>query len=124
LARCSSRSAIVPLFRQVSIDEFGAIYWPNGTDLAPDAMHQTLIDRRFPHLNHSRAPTDDADLTRDEYLDQLLEAFAEIADRDEILLAGKRLARVQEWIRREAERAAGNPTLERVCDPEQDNETS
>jgi hypothetical protein len=31
------------LFQQVSIDEFGAISWPNGADLAPDAMHERLI---------------------------------------------------------------------------------
>lgn len=30
------------LFRQVAIDEFGAISWPNGADLAPDALYQTL----------------------------------------------------------------------------------
>jgi hypothetical protein len=35
------------VFRQVSIDDFGAICWPNGADLAPDAIHQTLIHRRL-----------------------------------------------------------------------------
>jgi hypothetical protein len=25
-------------FRQVTVDEFGAVCWPNGPDLAPDAM--------------------------------------------------------------------------------------
>jgi hypothetical protein len=30
------------LFRQVSIDEFGAVCWPNGADLAPDALHERL----------------------------------------------------------------------------------
>ena len=29
-------------FRQVGIDEFGAICWPNGADLAPDALHSKL----------------------------------------------------------------------------------
>jgi hypothetical protein len=29
-------------FRQVGIDEFGVICWPNGADLAPDALHQEL----------------------------------------------------------------------------------
>lgn len=30
------------LFRQVSVDEFGAVCWPNGADLAPDALYKTL----------------------------------------------------------------------------------
>ena len=30
------------LFAQVSIDEFGVLCWPNGADLAPDALHETL----------------------------------------------------------------------------------
>ncbi len=30
------------IFRQVFVDEFGAIAWPNGADLAPDAMHERL----------------------------------------------------------------------------------
>lgn len=27
-------------FRQVSIDEFGAVCWPNGADLAPDGLYE------------------------------------------------------------------------------------
>jgi hypothetical protein len=30
------------LFAQVTIDEFGAVCWPNGADLAPDALYETL----------------------------------------------------------------------------------
>lgn len=30
------------LFEQVAIDEFGAICWPNGADLAPDALYDRL----------------------------------------------------------------------------------
>lgn len=30
------------LFRQVSIDEFGAPCWPNGADLAPDALYDQV----------------------------------------------------------------------------------
>jgi hypothetical protein len=26
----------------VKVDEFGAVCWPNGLDLAPDAMHEEL----------------------------------------------------------------------------------
>jgi hypothetical protein len=26
----------------VTVDEFGAVCWPNGPDLAPDAMHSQL----------------------------------------------------------------------------------
>ena len=29
-------------FRQVSVDEFGAVCWPNGADLAPDALYERL----------------------------------------------------------------------------------
>lgn len=29
-------------FRQVTVDQFGAVCWPNGPDLAPDAMHNQL----------------------------------------------------------------------------------
>ncbi len=30
------------VFNKVQIDEFGAICWPNGADLAPDALYQTI----------------------------------------------------------------------------------
>ena len=30
------------LFRQVTVDEFGAVCWPDGPDLAPDAMYGEL----------------------------------------------------------------------------------
>ncbi len=33
------------LFRQVKLDEFGAPCWPNGADLAPDALHEKLLSR-------------------------------------------------------------------------------
>jgi hypothetical protein len=29
-------------FAQVTIDEFGAVCWPNGADLAPDAIYETI----------------------------------------------------------------------------------
>ena len=31
------------LFRQAKVDEFGAIAWPNGADLAPDALYAEII---------------------------------------------------------------------------------
>ncbi|MBV8808030.1 MAG: DUF2442 domain-containing protein [Acidobacteriaceae bacterium] len=30
------------LFSQVQVDEFGAVCWPNGADLAPDAVYRTI----------------------------------------------------------------------------------
>jgi hypothetical protein len=30
------------LFAQVTVDEYGAIVWPNGADLAPDALYARL----------------------------------------------------------------------------------
>ncbi len=46
---------------------------------------------------------------RVECLEQLLEAFRDIIDRDDIHQAARRLALVQEWIRNEAESAADDP---------------
>jgi hypothetical protein len=45
----------------------------------------------------------------DECLEQILEAFRDIADRDDIHQAAARLERVQAWIRRAAELAAADP---------------
>lgn len=30
------------VFKRVFVDDFGAISWPNGADLAPDALHERL----------------------------------------------------------------------------------
>jgi hypothetical protein len=30
------------LFRQVSVDQYGAVCWPNGADLAPDALYSEI----------------------------------------------------------------------------------
>jgi tRNA U34 5-methylaminomethyl-2-thiouridine-forming methyltransferase MnmC len=29
-------------FRQAFVDEFGAVSWPNGADLAPDALYEQI----------------------------------------------------------------------------------
>lgn len=29
-------------FAQAFVDEFGAVCWPNGADLAPDALYETI----------------------------------------------------------------------------------
>ena len=33
------------LFARVALDEFGAPFWPNGADLAPDAIYAQLTGR-------------------------------------------------------------------------------
>lgn len=33
-------------FERVEVDEFGAPCWPNGADLAPDALHARLRNQR------------------------------------------------------------------------------
>jgi len=33
------------VFAQVRVDEFGAICWPTGADLAPDALYEALCGR-------------------------------------------------------------------------------
>jgi hypothetical protein len=33
-------------FIKATVDEFGAICWPNGADLAPDAIYQRLKSRK------------------------------------------------------------------------------
>ena len=38
----------VALFRQVTIDEYGAPCWPNGADLAPDALYETVRSATVP----------------------------------------------------------------------------
>jgi hypothetical protein len=30
------------VFRLVSVDDFGAVCWPNGADLAPDALYEQI----------------------------------------------------------------------------------
>jgi hypothetical protein len=32
----------VSLFQQIIVDEYGAVCWPNGADLAPDALYEQL----------------------------------------------------------------------------------
>ena len=46
------------LFAAAYVDEFGAVGWPNGADLAPDAMHDSLKQHGFwrPRLGVARQP--------------------------------------------------------------------
>jgi hypothetical protein len=34
------------VFRQVTIDDDGAVCWPNGADLVPDAIHRELTGKK------------------------------------------------------------------------------
>lgn len=34
------------LFVQARVDEFGAVCWPNGADLAPDALYREILRER------------------------------------------------------------------------------
>jgi len=33
------------LFARVTIDEFGVVCWPNGADLAPDALYESIVGK-------------------------------------------------------------------------------
>jgi hypothetical protein len=46
------------VFRQVTVDEFGAVCWPKGPDLAPDAMHSELAGEPTPRSRPQREKTD------------------------------------------------------------------
>jgi hypothetical protein len=46
------------VFRQVTVDEFGAVCWPNRPDLAPDAMHSELTGEPTPQSRPQREKTD------------------------------------------------------------------
>ena len=38
------------LFAKVRVDEYGAICWPNGADLAPDALYRTMFSQVEPSV--------------------------------------------------------------------------
>jgi hypothetical protein len=38
------------LFEQVFVDEFGAVCWPNGADLAPDGLYSRIHGQTRPHV--------------------------------------------------------------------------
>jgi hypothetical protein len=58
--------------------------------------------------NYDHAPVLPSASTRTECLEQILRAFFDIADRDDIHQAAERLILVQRWIRNEAERTAAD----------------
>lgn len=35
-------------FSQVRVDEYGAVCWPNGANLAPDALYRTIASQSEP----------------------------------------------------------------------------
>ena len=82
-------------------------------DLPGESERVEKLDklRSVPRVPGCRAglPANPAVSGRADCLEQLLEAFADIADRDDIHQAAERLALVQDWISREAERAAADP---------------
>jgi hypothetical protein len=60
-------------------------------------------DRRGGRISPDRTPV------QADCLEQLLEAFCDIIDRDDIHQAARRLVRVLEWIRDETKAAADDP---------------
>ena len=85
----------------------------SGLDALGEGGRVRTTERMLPVMRAPRCRAGDAvppaALSRSECLEQLLEAFVDIADRDDIHQAAERLARVQDWIRAEAEAAAADP---------------
>jgi hypothetical protein len=46
------------VFRQVTVDEFGVVCWPNGPDLALDAMHSEIVAEPTPQSRPQQEKTD------------------------------------------------------------------
>lgn len=67
---------------------------------------------RTPRCRTDRRAATAAIFGRAECLEELLEAFVDIADRDDIHQAAERLALIQEWIKREADHAAADPIFD------------
>jgi hypothetical protein len=36
-------------FAQAQVDEYGAVCWPNGADLAPDALYRKIVSEATQH---------------------------------------------------------------------------
>ncbi|HXP30360.1 MAG TPA: hypothetical protein VN832_04665 [Stellaceae bacterium] len=77
-------------------------------------MFRTVVDEPFlAALQPADAPAPLGPLAdRSECLEQILGAFCDIADFDDIHQAAQRLILVQEWIRAEALRAAADPIFD------------
>ncbi len=52
------------MFRQVTVDEYGAVSWPNGADLAPDAVHIELTGKTPKRSGARRKPASAAQTRR------------------------------------------------------------
>jgi len=70
---------------------------------------RTLRARRTVDCSDALAASPASLPARADCLEQLLQAFRDIADRDDIHQAASRLALVQEWIRNQAKSAAADP---------------
>jgi Protein of unknown function (DUF2442) len=44
------------LFRQVTVDDYGAVCWPNGADLAPDAIYREITGKSPASSRPNREP--------------------------------------------------------------------
>jgi Protein of unknown function (DUF2442) len=51
------------MFARVTVDDFGAVCWPNGADLAPDALYRTIGGKPRSEPAEATAPDGKASMT-------------------------------------------------------------